>query len=112
MQAKGFDQLPVTSKSTSSKLVGLVTLGNILAKVASSRAKLEDSVTSASYNFKLNKKFVEITLDTPLESLSKFFEGNSSAVVTQRVGDELRVLHVVTKVDLLAYLVKKTTTGN
>ena len=107
MQARGFDQLPVT-KANSTKLVGLVTLGNILAKVGSHRAHLNDPVSLTSFHFQVNKKYVEITLDTPLDSLSKFFEKNSSAVVTEKVGEDYKVLHVVTKVDLLAYLVKKT----
>jgi cystathionine beta-synthase len=107
MQAQGFDQLPVT-KLNSGKLVGLVTLGNLLAKTASHRAHLNDPVSVCSFHFKMNQKYQEITLSTPLASLSKFFEKNSSAVVTEREGDEHKVLHVVTKVDLLAYLVKKT----
>ncbi|TPX66875.1 cystathionine beta-synthase [Spizellomyces sp. 'palustris'] len=104
MQSRGFDQLPVTS-STSSKLVGLVTLGNLLAKVASGRARLEDPVTKAMFTFKQNKKFTEFTVETPLESLSRFFETNSSAIVTENVSGELQVRHVVTKVDLLGYLI-------
>ena len=107
MKEKGFDQLPVTKVSDSSKLLGVVTLGNILAKVASHRASLNDSVLTCAFTFDPKKKFVEITLETPLESLSKFFEKNSSAVVTERMGDEFKVLHVVTKVDLLEYLVHK-----
>lgn len=58
------------------------------------------------------RKFVEITLDTPLSALSKFFEWNSAAVVTDKGGSENKDLAkpvaVVTKVDLLAFLVKQT----
>lgn len=51
--------------------------------------------------------FLEITLDTPLQALSRFFEWNSAAVVTERdeLG-ELRPVAVVTKVDLLTWLVR------
>ena len=108
MQEKAFDQLPVTSASSSKKLVGLVTLGNLLAKISSGRANLSDPVSSCCYHFKQDKKFVEITLSTPLDSLSKFFETNSAAVVTERTATGLEILHVVTKVDLLSFLVKKT----
>ena len=41
-----------------------------------------------------------------MENLIKFFETHSSAVVTERNGALLTVKHIVTKVDLLAYLVK------
>ncbi|KAI9101740.1 tryptophan synthase beta subunit-like PLP-dependent enzyme [Phlyctochytrium arcticum] len=108
MQSRGFDQLPVTA-ITSNKLVGLVTLGNLLAKVASGRAKLSDPVSNAMFHFKQQQKFTVITADTPLDSLSRFFENNSAAVVTE--GD-WAVRHVVTKVDLLAHLIKQTGVSN
>lgn len=54
------------------------------------------------------KQFVEITMDTPLRALSRFFEWNSAAVVTDR-GDNgvMKPVAVVTKVDLLTWLVKQ-----
>ena len=57
--------------------------------------------------FTKNQKFSEVTLATPLKSLESFFNTNSSAVVTEIVENEMRVKHVVTKIDLLSYLVKK-----
>ncbi|KAL3419246.1 cystathionine beta-synthase [Phlyctema vagabunda] len=56
------------------------------------------------------RKFVQITMDTPLSALSKFFEWNSAAVVTEKSGDGglSKPVAVVTKVDLLAFLVKET----
>ena len=56
------------------------------------------------------RKFVEITLDTPLRALSRFFEWNSAAVVTEREGGEdgwMKPVAVVTKVDLLGWLVRQ-----
>ncbi len=56
------------------------------------------------------RKFVEITLDTPLKALSRFFEWNSAAVVTERKGGRdgsMKPIGVVTKVDLLTWLVKQ-----
>ncbi|KAL8776043.1 MAG: hypothetical protein Q9194_003420 [Teloschistes cf. exilis] len=56
------------------------------------------------------RKFVEITLDTPLKALSRFFEWNSFAVVTERDGDaegSMKPISVVTKVDLLGWLIKQ-----
>ncbi|KNC99634.1 cystathionine beta-synthase [Spizellomyces punctatus DAOM BR117] len=110
MQSRGFDQLPVTS-STSTRLVGLVTLGNLLAKVASGRAGLDDTINRAIFRFDKNKKFTEITVDTPLEKLSKFFEAHSAAVVTDASKGYLSVRHVVTKVDLLGFLVTQGSTS-
>ena len=59
------------------------------------------------------KQFVEITMDTPLKALSRFFEWNSAAVVTEREGGVngeeglMKPVAVVTKVDLLTWLVKQ-----
>ncbi|KAF2403486.1 cystathionine beta-synthase [Trichodelitschia bisporula] len=138
MRDKGFDQLPVSSPSQ--KLVGLVTLGNLLSYISRGRANPSDPVSSVMFDFTRlsekvtdptsiglvapkgqeissvltdnaarpkRRKFVEITRDTPLSALSRFFEWNSAAVVTeQEAGGALKAVAVVTKVDLLAWLVK------
>ncbi|KAL8728016.1 MAG: hypothetical protein Q9166_005687 [cf. Caloplaca sp. 2 TL-2023] len=56
------------------------------------------------------RKFVEITMDTPLKALSRFFEWNSAAVVTEREAEgdgSMKPIGVVTKVDLLTWLVRQ-----
>lgn len=59
------------------------------------------------------REFVEITRDTKLSDLNKFFEWNSAAIVTEKVDGETRAAAVVTKVDLLTWMVtKKDTNGN
>ncbi|GAB0134301.1 hypothetical protein EsDP_00002679 [Epichloe bromicola] len=128
MRDKGFDQLPVLSAS--SKLVGLVTLGNLLAYISRGRATPQSPVKDVMFNFgrldeivtdprrsaaagqpaSTKRSFVEITLDTPLSTLSKFFEWNSAAVVTERSADKnslSKPIAVVTKVDLLSWMVNK-----
>ena len=107
MKNNSFDQLPVTSASDSKHCVGLVTLGGLLAKLNSNRLKITDTCESAMYCFKTTKKFVNITMDTPLSKLGKFFETNSSAVVTEtsEIG-ELLIVSICTKVDLLSFLTK------
>jgi cystathionine beta-synthase len=129
MREKSFDQLPVLSDSNSKRLVGLVTLGNLLAYISRGRATATTPISKIMFDFtkirevvtdpseigsvtrsktQPKKKFEEVTLDTPLSALGRFFEHNSAAVVTERDedGKGLKVLHVVTKVDLLGYLVK------
>jgi cystathionine beta-synthase len=146
MREKGFDQLPVLAP-TGGKLVGLVTLGNLLSWISRSRATGKSPVSEVMFDFssipevvtdpkdmtnlirapKMNgvenskdeklqkapkRKFVEITLDTPLSALSKFFEWNSAAIVTEKGGIESgglpKPVAVVTKVDLLSWMVKQT----
>lgn len=145
MREKAFDQLPVLSALPGRKLVGLITLGNCLSWISQGRASSEtavkkvmfsfsklgetvtaygdvggmapemDEVTPASPDAAKRRRFVEITVDTPLKALSRFFEWNSAAVVTERDGDEgvaggsggMKPVAVVTKVDLLTWLVKQ-----
>ncbi|KAL2356527.1 tryptophan synthase beta subunit-like PLP-dependent enzyme [Cryomyces antarcticus] len=140
MRDKGFDQLPVSSPS-GNKLVGLVTLGNLLSYLSSGRATATSPVSDVMFDFtklgevvtdpkaiSLNtptekkqhattgegeshpkrKEFVEITRDTPLSALSRFFEWNSAAIVTEKNGHGgMTAVAVVTKVDLLSWLVRQ-----
>ncbi|KAL7930301.1 cystathionine beta-synthase [Trichoderma chlorosporum] len=127
MRDKGFDQLPVLASS--GKLVGLVTLGNLLSYISRGRATAQTPVKDIMFDFgrldevvtdprKLSsgtkaggkRKFVEITMETPLSTLSKFFEWNSAAVVTDGKGDShslSKPIAVVTKVDLLTWMVSQ-----
>ena len=158
MREKGFDQLPVLAASGKKRLVGLVTLGNMLSWISQGRATGTSPVEDVMFSFakisevvtdprdigklappsppsesrdhthtrtesalKTNgeadsqgtpqkRKFAEITLDTPLRALSRFFEWNSAAVVTEREGGGegwMKPVAVVTKVDLLGWLVKQ-----
>ncbi|KAK1658318.1 cystathionine beta-synthase [Colletotrichum godetiae] len=129
MRDKGFDQLPVLSAS-GHKLVGLVTLGNLLSYISSGRATGSSPVSDVMFDFgrfdevvtdprqagetgeasKKKRNFVEITLDTPLSTLSKFLEWNSAAVVTEKAEGTKNLskpVAVVTKVDLLTWVVNK-----
>lgn len=73
-------------------------------KDTSVRSKTKEDVFSKGHP----KRFVEITLDTPLKALSRFFEWNSAAVVTERDGaGGMRPVAVVTKVDLLTWLMRQ-----
>lgn len=145
MRDKGFDQLPV-SAATGSRLVGLVTLGNLLSYLSSGRATADSPVSDVMFDFTKmaevetsmrnmtiktpeerkqsatssereshpqRRDFVKITRDTKLSALSGFFEWNSAAIVTERAEDKgYKAIAVVTKVDLLTWLVKaKRTNG-
>lgn len=143
MREKGFDQLPVCH-ATSTRLIGLVTLGNLLSYLSSGRATAESPVSAVMFDFSKmsevvvgrpqdmslslqtpeerknkvttsedeshpkRKEFVQITRDTKLSALSRFFEWNSAAIVTEKEAEKgaLKAVAVVTKVDLLMWLVK------
>jgi len=100
----GFDQVPVVDAS--GNLVGLVTVGALLSKTSKGRVQPTDSVTAVMYIFNKKRPFVEFTVDTKLADLKKFFEKNSSALIVGRDNGHLACKKVVTKVDLLKYLMK------
>ncbi|KAG0069998.1 hypothetical protein BGZ89_001658 [Linnemannia elongata] len=106
MEHNGFDQLPVVS-AKNGRLVGLVTLGNLLSRIASGRVGVDGLVKEVMFKFqKVGAHFTEITDDTPLEELTRFFETNSAGIVTEHGGQKVKA--VITKVDLVSFLVKKT----
>jgi cystathionine beta-synthase len=104
MRKGGFDQVPVVDEKK--KMVGLITVGNLLSHVTAGRAKSSDPVTVAMFKFNTKRAFTEITMDTKLADLQGFFENNSAAFVTAREGPDNApvVKKVVTKVDLVSYL--------
>lgn len=122
MRDRGFDQLPVLDGG---RLVGLVTLGNLLSYMSRGRVTPQSAVREAMFDFgkldevvtdpreierggrKARRKFVELTMDTSLAALSKFFEWNSAAVITERDGGARKPVAVVTKVDLLTWMVQR-----
>jgi cystathionine beta-synthase len=124
MREKGFDQLPVLAP-TGGKLAGLVTLGNLLSYISHGRASPQSPVSEVMFNFShidevvtdprrfgsnlkgKKRKFIEITMDSPLSALSRFLEWNSAAVVTEKGEDGSKPVAVVTKVDLLTWMVRQ-----
>lgn len=152
MRDKGFDQLPVLAAASpkgkaSSRLVGLITLGNCLSWISQGRSAPTSPVSDLMFSFSKiaevvtdprdvgqlappskhggkgatmtngeadsqgvpqKRKFVEINLDTPLKALSRFFEWNSAAIVTEKDSEgNMKPVAVVTKVDLLTWLVQQ-----
>ncbi|ODV60009.1 cystathionine beta-synthase CYS4 [Ascoidea rubescens DSM 1968] len=116
LKENSFDQIPVLQDN---KLVGLITLGNILSKLSSKKIQLNDLVEKVMFDFRnltgyftnehdiLKKKkrsFQVFSENTKLTDLDKFFEHNSCAIVTD---ESLKPVHIVTKVDLLSYYVEE-----
>lgn len=147
MRDKGFDQLPVLAPR-GGKLVGLVTLGNLLSYLSRGRASGQTPVSNVMFDFSHlpevvtdpkdfsaltqpprsngveegsegrkqgtpQRKFIQITMDTPLSALNKFFEWNSAAIVTEGgaetgEGPLPKPVAIVTQVDLLSWMVKQS----
>ncbi|BCS02457.1 cystathionine beta-synthase CYS4 [Aspergillus luchuensis] len=142
MRDRGFDQLPVLAPS-GKKLVGLLTLGNVLSRLTHGRATGKSPVADVMFDFSKipeivtdprdmglassqagqngsanakphirDRKFVEITMDTPLSVLNRFLEWNSAAVVTERDDQgAMKPVAVATKVDLLTWMLHNDNNG-
>ncbi|KAK4629202.1 Cystathionine beta-synthase [Fulvia fulva] len=128
MRDRGYDQIPVTAGASGKRLVGMVTLGNCLSYLSSGRVSITSPVKDTMFNFsktdevkpieknpgstegdESKRDFVEITMETPLRYLERFFVWNAAAIVTERDSEtgELKAKAIATKVDLLLWLVRQ-----
>jgi len=107
MAKGGYDQVPIVDSNKG--LLGLISVGSLLSKTKKGRVGPSDPVTNAMSVFNTKRPFQEITVDTKLADLQKFFEKNSYAVVTAKESGATKpvVKKIVTKVDLLTYLMKQ-----
>ena len=106
LNSMGIDQLPVVGEDNS--ILGVVTEGNLSARVLAGKTKPSDPVASVLF-----KGFRKVTVGTQLGTLARVFDTEHFAVVlqTQRVfigGDRTEeksvVVGVVTRIDLLKFI--------
>lgn len=107
LSGEGFDQLPVVAADNT--ICGVVTEGNLTAKLMSGRVKPSDPVTAALY-----PQFRQVGMDTPLGDLARMFDKDHFAIVvtSQRcyagaglpVTEKSVVAGVVSRIDLLKYI--------
>ena len=90
----------ITAQLTKGKVTPSTPISKIMQRFPRDTAGRPPSGLSAS------RKFREITMDTPLDELNRFFfDYDAFAIVTERNEDgSLTPVRVVTKVDLLMYL--------
>jgi len=109
LKEQGFDILPVVDSSNA--CVGVVTEGNLSAKITSGRLLATEPVSQAMF-----KNFKHVNLSTNLGELSRIFDRHHFALVMseQKCYSEGKfdvrsmVFGVVTRIDLLAYITKLT----
>ncbi|KAM9327410.1 cystathionine beta-synthase a isoform 2-T2 [Pholidichthys leucotaenia] len=106
LKEKGFDQAPVVDEA--GLILGMVTLGNMLASILAGKIKLSDPVSKVIY-----KQFKQIRLVDNLGKLSRILETDHFALVVheqiQYLNDgspslKQMVFGVVTAVDLLNFV--------
>ncbi|XP_035703243.1 cystathionine beta-synthase isoform X2 [Folsomia candida] len=107
MKRKGFDQMPVVDKD--GNVLGMVTLGSLLARVLSKKLDKSDSVDAAIY-----RQFKKVTLNMTLGKLTNILHKDHFALVVhtqvQYAGVDKEdkkkevIIGVVTQIDLLHYI--------
>lgn len=97
MERQGFGQIPVVQGN---KPVGVVTIGNLLAKVASGRVRRSDPVQFAMF-----ANFTRVTHESTLAELAEIFDKDYFAVVT--TPSDGHIVGLVTRIDLLNYITSK-----
>ena len=90
------------------KLLGVVTEGNLTAKLMSGRVKATDSVTEALY-----RQYAKVELTTSLKDLARLFDMDHFALVVTgqksyggsgQVTENMMVTGVVSRIDLLRFI--------
>lgn len=106
LHSHGFDNLPVVSDKGT--IVGVVTEGNLTAKMASGRVAADDTVEGAMY-----KVFSKVTLETPLGDLARYFDTDHFALVATSqtsissggaATERSVIFGIVSRIDLLKYI--------
>lgn len=109
LTSNGIDQLPVVDESNN--IVGVITEGNLTARLMAGRIKPHDEITKALY-----KQFRKVTVTTPLAELARAFDKDPFAVVVQTqklytggkhanmVTEKSVVVGVVSRIDLLRFI--------
>jgi len=110
LRTQGFDQLPVVDRNGT--ILGVVTEGNLLARIATGKLHRDDPVSKVLY-----RQFKTVSLETTLGKLSTIFDRDHFAIVTasqQSYSEDTNVpkvrciiVGVVTRVDLLNYIVRE-----
>jgi cystathionine beta-synthase len=109
LTANAIDQLPVVDESNN--IVGVLTEGNLTAKLGAGRMKASDPISKALF-----KQFKRVTVTTPLADLARAFDKDPFAVVVQTqklymggakdggVTERHVVVGVVSRIDLLRFI--------
>uniref|UniRef100_A0A8C2ZQC8 Cystathionine beta-synthase n=1 Tax=Cyclopterus lumpus TaxID=8103 RepID=A0A8C2ZQC8_CYCLU len=105
LKEKGFDQAPVVDEA--GLILGMVTLGNMLACILAGKIKVSDPVSKVLY-----KQFKQICLNDNLGKLSRILETDHFALVvheqiqcdSRKLCQKQMVFGVVTAVDLLNFV--------
>lgn len=95
MAGEGYEQVPIVDEEE--RIVGVVTEGNLFAKLSNGRVKPDDSISNALF-----KQFRVVSPETKLSELASIFDYDYFALVKK--GEDSPVSAVVRRIDLLNYI--------
>jgi len=103
MKQRGYDQLPVVKQGAPTCLLGMVSVYELMAKIAAGSVKGNTSVSQA-----LNQAFERLPQDATIGSLSHALKNTQFVVVVESLlGEESsRIVGILTHIDVLNYLIE------
>lgn len=105
MKENGFDQLPVTD-GESNLLYGMITVSDVMAKIAGGMATLESPVCKV-----LMHQYPCVMIRDQLEKLIKLLQVNPYVAIVDELnggGGQIRIAAIVTHIDILDFLSRMT----
>lgn len=103
MRNGGFDQIPVVKSAQNKKLLGMITVSDIMAKLTAGSITLNCPVQKA-----LIRKFPQIQAEEPVGELIKLLSEQPYMVVVEKDDEpnEQIILAIITHIDVLNFLTK------
>ncbi|CAG5131777.1 unnamed protein product, partial [Candidula unifasciata] len=113
LNKEGFDQVPVVDET--GRILGMVTVGNMMSKIVKNKVKLNDPVCNVMY-----KQFKQIRMDTSLGQLSQMLDTDHFVLVVHnqrqygmdgKVENKQMIFGIATRIDLLNFITSNDTAG-
>uniref|UniRef100_A0A0B7B823 Cystathionine beta-synthase n=1 Tax=Arion vulgaris TaxID=1028688 RepID=A0A0B7B823_9EUPU len=106
LNKEGFDQVPVVDETGC--ILGMVTVGNMMAKIIKKKVRRSDQVSTVMY-----KQFKQIRMDTSLGQLSRMLDTDHFVLVVHnqrqygvdgKVENKQMIFGIATRIDLLNFI--------
>ncbi|KAL5019736.1 hypothetical protein ScPMuIL_002628 [Solemya velum] len=110
LNRESFDQVPVVDSAGT--VLGMVTVGNMMAQVVRSKVKPSDPVSKVMY-----KQFKQVTMDVSLGQLSRYLDTDHFVLVVHNqrqyeggssMSKKQMIFGIATRIDLLNFITEQT----
>ncbi|XP_069115373.1 cystathionine beta-synthase-like protein [Argopecten irradians] len=109
LNREGFDQVPVVSDS--GDIMGMVTVGNMMAQVVKSKVKPSEPISQVMY-----KQFKKVKMDISLGQLSRMLDTDHFVLIVHdqrqyegpsKMSKKQMIFGIATRIDLLNFITKQ-----